>query len=87
MMVGENAMVRDKSVRNHRRGFILPRGLSRVEAADYIGVSPSKFDELVKDGRMPKALEIDARRVWDRSDLDDAFDTLKMQPENNPWDN
>jgi predicted DNA-binding transcriptional regulator AlpA len=71
--------------RGHRP--IVPRGLSRVEAANYIGISPSKFDELVRDGRMPKAVEIDARRVWDRSDLDDAFDALKSQPESNPWDN
>src|SRR5690242_17745827 len=31
-----------------------PRGLSRVQAAAYVGVSPVLFDELVKDGRMPK---------------------------------
>jgi excisionase family DNA binding protein len=30
-----------------------PRGMSRTEAAAYIGVSPSLFDEMVKDGRMP----------------------------------
>lgn len=70
--------------RGHRA--IVPRGFSRAEAADYVGISPSKFDELVKDGRMPKAVEIDARRVWDRSDLDEAFDALKSEPENNPWD-
>ena len=29
-----------------------PRGLSRVQAAEYIGVSPSLFDEMVRDGRM-----------------------------------
>jgi hypothetical protein len=29
------------------------RGLSRVEAAMYIGISASKFDEFVRDGRMP----------------------------------
>jgi predicted DNA-binding transcriptional regulator AlpA len=80
-------MTRSDSAGTHRHRPIFPRGLSRVEAADYIGISPSKFDELVKDGRMPKAVEIDARRVWDRSDLDDAFDTLKSQLENNPWDN
>ncbi len=33
---------------------INPRGLSRVEAAHYIGVSPSLFDAMVKDGRMPQ---------------------------------
>jgi hypothetical protein len=29
------------------------RGLSRDEAAMYVGISPSKFDELLADGRMP----------------------------------
>jgi len=30
-----------------------PRGLSRVQAAEYIGVSPSTFDKMVTDGEMP----------------------------------
>jgi len=29
------------------------RGLRRPEAASYVGVSSTKFDELVEDGRMP----------------------------------
>ena len=29
------------------------RGLSRVEAAMYLGISPSKFDELRRDHRGP----------------------------------
>jgi len=29
------------------------RGLSRVESAIYVGVSPTLFDQMVKDGRMP----------------------------------
>jgi hypothetical protein len=31
---------------------LAPRGLSRSEAAAYIGVSPNLFDAMVKDGRM-----------------------------------
>ena len=57
------------------------RGLSRVEAAMYIGVSVSKFDQLVHDGRMPGPKRIDSRRVWDVRDLDVAFDAL---PSENP---
>lgn len=53
-----------------------PRGLSRVFAAAYIGVSPSKFDEMVADGRMPRAIPIDGRRVWDRLKIDEAFAAL-----------
>ena len=40
------------------------RGLSREEAAMYIGVSAAKFDQLVADGRMPAARRIDGRKVW-----------------------
>lgn len=65
---------------------ILPRGLHREEAAEYIGVSASKFDELVRDGRMPPPKEIDARRVWDRHRLDAAFEELPDRGEKNPLD-
>ena len=53
-----------------------PRGLSREEAAAYIGVSPSLFDILVKDGRMPGPKRINSRVVWDRLKLDVAFEVL-----------
>lgn len=64
------------------------RGLSREEAAVYIGVSVRKFDEMVADGRMPRAKVIDARRVWDTHRLDIAFDALPTDGEevSNPWD-
>ena len=52
------------------------RGLSREEAAMYIGISPSKFDELVADGRMPRPVKIDNRKLWDIRHLDLAFDAL-----------
>lgn len=62
------------------------RGLSRDESAVYIGVSTRKFDEMVVDGRMPKPKGIDARRVWDISALDIAFDALPSEGDVNPWD-
>jgi predicted DNA-binding transcriptional regulator AlpA len=62
------------------------RGLSRIEAARYIGVSPSLFDEMVKDGRMPQPIRINGRVVWDIKDLDDAFERLKEEPDANSWD-
>jgi predicted DNA-binding transcriptional regulator AlpA len=52
------------------------RGLSRIEAAIYIGVSPSKFDQLVRDGRMPQPGRIDSRVIWDLHELDPAIDEL-----------
>jgi predicted DNA-binding transcriptional regulator AlpA len=53
-----------------------PRGLSRVNAAEYIGVSATKFDQMVADRRMPKPKRIDGRVVWDRLQLDTAFAAL-----------
>ncbi len=53
-----------------------PRGLSRVQAAEYVGVGVTKFDELVGDGRMPRPKRIDGRTVWDRTKLDEAFAAL-----------
>ena len=55
------------------------RGLSREEAAVYLGVSPSKFDELRKDGRVGAARLIDNRKVWDIHALDQAFDALPQE--------
>jgi predicted DNA-binding transcriptional regulator AlpA len=52
------------------------RGLSRTEAAMYLGISPTKLDALVKDGRMPRPRIIDCRKVWDIQELDAAFDDL-----------
>lgn len=53
-----------------------PRGLSRDQAARYIGVGVTKFDEMVADGRMPRSKAIDGRRVWDRFALDLAFEAI-----------
>jgi predicted DNA-binding transcriptional regulator AlpA len=70
------------------RTRIEPRGLSRVEAAIYVGVSPSLFDILVKDGRMPRPKRINSRTVWDRKRLDEAFEALPDDGDigGNPWD-
>ena len=61
------------------------RGLSRDEAAMYIGISPAKFDEMVADGRMPGPVQIDARRVGDIRSIDLAFDALS-QESSNSWE-
>ena len=63
------------------------RGLSRDEAAMYIGVSAAKFDELVAEGRMPGPVRIDARKSWYIRYLDLAFDALPREnPSTNSWD-
>ena len=50
----------------------------------YIGVSASKFDEMVEDGRMPSPVRIDNRKVWDIRSLDLAFDALSAE-NSNSW--
>jgi len=62
-----------------------PRGLSRAQAAAYIGVSPTLFDEMVADGRMPKATRINSRVVWDRLKLDEAFAGLSDHSHPDDW--
>ncbi|MCM2396216.1 hypothetical protein NBH19_09005 [Rhizobium sp. S95] len=53
-----------------------PRGLNREQAAAYIGVSTSLFDEMTDDGRMPRPKKANARNIWDRFALDKAFTRL-----------
>jgi len=66
---------------------LAPRGLSRVQAAEYVGVGVTKFDEMVADGRMPKPKRIDGRTVWDRVKLDEAFAALGDDGvSSNEWD-
>jgi hypothetical protein len=64
------------------------RGLSREEAAMYVGVSPGKFDQMLADGRMPGPRRVDARRLWDIRDLDLAFEALPKEdaPAGGSWD-
>jgi predicted DNA-binding transcriptional regulator AlpA len=52
------------------------RGLSRDEAAIYVGVGATLFDRMVADGRMPKPRRIDGRKVWDIRALDLYFDRI-----------
>jgi predicted DNA-binding transcriptional regulator AlpA len=66
---------------------LAPRGLSRVQAAEYVGVGVTKFDEMVGDGRMPRPKRIDSRIVWDRIKLDEAFAALDDEAgARNEWD-
>ena len=73
-----NECLREKSLPS----TVAPRGLSKTEAAKYIGVSPSLFDAMVKDGRMPQPIPINSRRVWDRVKLDAAFEALAETDDN-----
>lgn len=50
-----------------------PLGMSRDEAARYVGVGTTKFDEMVADGRMPRPKKIDGRVIWDRRRVEATF--------------
>lgn len=64
----------------------LPRGLSRVQAAAYVGVSPTTFDRLIKDGLMPKPIRFYGRNVWDLHKLNEAFAALDTgDNSDDPW--
>lgn len=63
-----------------------PRGMSREEAADYVGVSPNTFDKMVADGRMPEPIPVNARRLFDRLAIDRAFAALGDQSNLNQFD-
>jgi predicted DNA-binding transcriptional regulator AlpA len=64
-------------------------GLSRAEAAEYIGVSTSLFEEMVADGRMPPAKQINSRKVWMRTKIEKAFadlpDAGQDKDSSSPW--
>jgi len=62
-------------------------GFAEPEAAASIGVSVSKFRELVADGRMPKPRQIDGRLVFDVDELRSAFKDLPRagQAEGDTW--
>ena len=68
---------------------LAPRGLSRAEAAAYVGVGTTLFDALVRDGKMPTPKRIYARVVWDRHGVDKAFAALPDEDEPrddpDPW--
>lgn len=71
----------------NRARRIEPRGLRRPDAASYIGVSPTKFDEWVRDGVMPKPKRVDKVVVWDRFALDQAFDAIsETDSRDTSWD-
>ena len=53
-----------------------PKGLSRLEAARHVGVSPTTFDAMVKDGLMPRPKTVGARVLWDRVKVETYFDAL-----------
>jgi predicted DNA-binding transcriptional regulator AlpA len=57
-----------------------PIGLTREEAARHVRVSETLFDEMVKDGRMPKPVYMTPRKpVWNRHRVEAAFTALELK--------
>ena len=50
--------------RHARVGEWPAAGLSREAAARFVGVSPTMFDRLVKEGLMPRPISLRRRRIW-----------------------
>jgi predicted DNA-binding transcriptional regulator AlpA len=70
---------------------LAPRLINREAAAAYVSVSPTKFDEMVMDGSMPKPKRLSGRRkAWDVRELDAAVDNLpdadNDNNDNDTWD-
>lgn len=59
---------------------IEPRGLSLRESAHYIGIGPELLVALMVLGEMPRPRVIGTRRIWDRHELDAAFERLPREP-------
>jgi predicted DNA-binding transcriptional regulator AlpA len=66
-----------------------PRLINREAAADYVNVCPTTFDQMVKDGKMPKPKHLTGRRqAWDVRALDRAVDRLPTvggEAEDDSW--
>jgi hypothetical protein len=53
-----------------------PLGMDRDEAARYVGVGATLFDQMVADGIMPAAKRYRGRVMWNRVALEMAFADL-----------
>ncbi len=60
------------------------RGLRREEAATYVGISPSMFDQMVKQGRLPEPKKFGVASVWDMQLLDQAFGDTPSSANDDP---
>lgn len=54
-----------------------PRAMRADRASAYLGLGRSFFLELVTEGKMPQPTRIRGAVLWDRHELDAAFEDLK----------
>jgi predicted DNA-binding transcriptional regulator AlpA len=73
------------------RDLSLPRfALRRDEAAASVAISPTLFDEWIRQGKMPKGRKIGGVVLWDTQEVRDAWcnirDSDTSAPTANPFD-
>ncbi|UPT91147.1 hypothetical protein HAP41_0000020785 [Bradyrhizobium barranii subsp. apii] len=57
-----------------------PRAMRAEQAAAYLSISTRFFYELVEAEKMPPPVKLGSASLWDRRELDAAFDNLKDEP-------
>jgi predicted DNA-binding transcriptional regulator AlpA len=55
-----------------------------ARAAAYLDISKTKFLQLVKNGLMPKPIELQGVKVWSRVELDTALETARTRVAHTP---
>ena len=57
-----------------------PRLITKIAAAEYMGMGTSLFSKLVSQNRLPQPIRISERRiVWDINDLDSHIEIMKAE--------
>ena len=69
-------------------GGMVPRLLSREQAAMYVGLSPEAFLQEVVLGTFPRPFPLrkTKRRLWDKAELDRVLDARLMVEVEGDWD-
>jgi hypothetical protein len=68
-----------RSLSKFRATSLPRRGLSREEAAMYLGIGAGTFDEMRLNGQIEPPRLIKGRKLWDIRELDMAFDALPRE--------
>jgi predicted DNA-binding transcriptional regulator AlpA len=63
--------------RSERIAAWLPRAMRAEQGAAYLSMSKSMFLLLVEEGDLPQPVRIRGMVMWDRLELDDAFEDFK----------
>ena len=59
-----------------------PRAFRADRAAAYLDISKSMFLQWVAEGKMPRGTRVGGLRIWDREDIDAAYEALKETESN-----